>query len=319
MPIFTKTLVSSLLASIFIVNAPLSADEIYLEPAEYEEVQAVDEESDSEIERSIIVTAKQGKPIRVIVDEDGVVKKFDFDEAELADIKLINEKLSGLTGETLVKVRSTLKAVNKGMLKMKGLDDESQIVVEFDGDSVDTDVDFDFDFDFSRLEKLKELDKLGQLKELKKLEKLEQLGELKELKVLEQLMSKEHANAIRERVRAEHLSEQHERRREAQHRVHERQMIAAEKQMHAAHEQLEKAKHRLKQRMIIVDGEDSNIIYDFDKKSVSSASDGIKKFKLNSDNMVLKGHVDAILKLISHGEFTPDELDKLQQMIDSKR
>lgn len=304
MPIFTKTLMSSLLASIFIVNAPLSADEVYLEPAEYEEVQAYDEQSDSEIERSIIVTAKQGKPIRVVVDEDGVVKRFDFDEAELADIKLINEKLSALSGETLVKVRSTLKAVNKGMLKMKGLDDESQIVVEFDGDNVDTDVDFDFDFDFSKLEKLKELEKLG---------------ELKELKVLEKLMSKEHANAIRERVRAEHLNEQHERRREAQHRAHEREVIAAEKQMHAAHEQLEKAKHRLKQRMIIVDGEDSNIIYDTDNNPITGGSDGIRKFKLSSDNMVLKGHVDAILKLISHGEFTPDELDKLQQMIDSKR
>ena len=34
--------------------------------------------------------------------------------------------------------------------------------------------------------------------------------------------------------------------------------------------------------------------------------------------MVLKGHVDAILKMINHGQFSPEELDQIQQALDTK-
>lgn len=366
MDIFTKTLASSFLASIFIINGPIAADEIYLEPAMYEDVIAPsnqdDEESEAEVERSIVVKAKQGKPIAVIIDEDGIVHQLQFTQAELADMALINEKLKGLNRETLSRVRSTLVSVNKGLAKMKGLDDDSQIIVNLDGDDVDTDVDFNFDFDFAELEKLKtlaNLDKMDKLKELEKLseiedlahlskleglKELEKLGELKEVKVLEKLMSKEHAQAIRQRVRIEHRHEQREKALEAEHMRREKQIEAAERRLEAAHEQreramekhqhaseermaaaearieaarekLEHAKEHMKRRMVIVDGEKSRVFINSDEAHDIQ----VHKFKLDGDNVVLKGHVDAILKLIAHGEFTPEELDKLQQLLDSKR
>jgi len=318
---FTKTLASSLLASMFIVSAPVFADDIYLEPSDYEDVIADVERDDSDIERSIVVTAKQGQPIFVRIDEDGEMKKFEFSEKELSDHKAIERKLKGLSSQTFIKVRKTLEAVDRGMQKLFVLDNQSQITVEFDGDEMDTDL--DFDFDFSKLEGLKALKNIG---DMDNLTALQQLGELRELKVLEQLMSKEHATAIRQRVRHEHDSEEHERAMERQeramerqHRTHDIKMQRAERAVRAASDRKNELIHKHKQNMIIIDGQDSHIISGADDHTSANREIEIRRFKLDDDNVVLKGHVDAILKLISHGEFTPDELDKLQQMLDSKR
>jgi len=314
MTLFTKTLISSLLASVLVISAPVNAQNIFIEetmPDQQREIE-LDERTSGDVERSIVINAKQGKTTRVVVDEDGQQYRFNLTDQDIADMKVLNQKLDVLSGETLIKVRSALQSVNKNMVRMRDSGMLNSIVVELDGDEVNTDI----DFDFSAIENIKDLADL---------KSLEALGELKELKVLEQLMSKEHAKVIRERIRHDHHSEREERvseRREQlmeqKHREHERQMVKAEKK-HRVHQDRMHRQHRQHQRVIIVDGEDSNIVYDVNNSSVSNHQGDVKRFKLTSDNMVLKGHVDAILKLISHGEFTPDELDKLQQMLDSKR
>jgi len=299
------------------VTAPVFAQTIYAESdQDVHRTTAVSVQDDDDIRRSIVVNAKQGKPTHVIVDENDVIQEFYFTQKELADGKLIIQKLNNLDRETRIKVRNTLRSVNRGLAKMKGLDDESQIVVKIDGDDVNTDI----DFDYAKLEKLKMLKHLG---DMDKLHELAQLGELKELEVLEKLMSKEHATAIRHRVRQEHLTEEHERvmerqerAMERQHQAHEVEMQRAERSITVATERKRQLVHKHNRNMLIVDGEGSNIVY---RNTDDDSSVVVRKFRLEDDNVVLKGHVDAILKLISHGEFSPDELNKLQQMLDSKR
>ncbi len=314
---FTKTLISSLLASVFVIMASAQAQDIFIENVMLNDqrVIEVDEHTSGEVERSIVINAKKGKATRIFVDEDGRQYHFKLTDSEIADLDILNRKLEVLSGETLIKVRSALRSVNQSMVRMRDSGLLNSIMVELDGDEFDTDI----DFDFSSIENIKGL------ADLKKLEVLGELSELKELKVLDLLMSKEHAKVIRERIRQDHhnerlerLSERSEQLLEQQHRVREAQEVRVER-LHRDVEQKVRRLHSERQRVFIIDGEDSSVVYDIDGNRVSNLHGHVKRFTLTSDNMVLKGHVDAILKLISHGEFTPDELDKLQQMLDSKR
>lgn len=64
---------------------------------------------------------------------------------------------------------------------------------------------------------------------------------------------------------------------------------------------------------------------DGDNIDIEVTSDGdrkmIRKHVIHSDgeHRVLKGHTDAIAKLIEKGEFSRDELDKIQAALDAKR
>lgn len=62
-------------------------------------------------------------------------------------------------------------------------------------------------------------------------------------------------------------------------------------------------------RVIVIDAGGSNII----------RTDG-SEFRVNfgDSNLVLKGHVDAILKMINHGQFSAEELEKIQQALNEK-
>ncbi len=131
--------------------------------------------------------------------------------------------------------------------------------------------------------KMLELDKLGKLHHLNS-ETIEH--EFRELEVLNELMDEEHAFVIRER-----LNEHGE----------------------AITVNIEEMGDEDK-RVFVIDGSNGEIVVD--------NGDGnkiVKTFVLGEGNTLMKGHVDAILKLIKHGEFSAEELDKLQEMLDSKR
>ncbi|MDP2562014.1 hypothetical protein [Psychrobium sp. 1_MG-2023] len=128
------------------------------------------------------------------------------------------------------------------------------------------------------------------LKELKPYDKVERLEGLKKL---EQLMFREHALAVRARIEA----------------VHELELVEQELK------NIESERH--KHKFIVIDGKEADIVYN--NSGEAPANSNVYKFKLDQENVVLKGHVDAILKLINHGEFSPEELDKIQQILDSKR
>lgn len=292
MAIFTNTLISGLVASIFVINAPLTASETGKREAE-----VVIEQSD--VTRSFVVKAKQGNPVNVVVDEDGQQYTFKLSKEELADLDLLNNKLVGLNQETLEKVREALQSVNESMIKFNTSGIDGGIVIKLDDDGIMSDVDLGELEGLEALEKLEALEGLESLGDLDQLKELAELGKLKDLKikVIDKLMTKEHAHAIRERARE--MSE------------HEREMAHHEREMSKHARDMER-----KHRMIIVDGESADIMFNVDDE-VGDVQ--VRKFKLGEDNMVLKGHVDAILKLIAHGEFSQEELDKLQQLLDSKR
>jgi len=255
MSIFTKSLVNALVASIFIINAPLYAGEV-----EY----VGETEKEKKVERRIEIKAKTGKPVRVFVDSDGQEHMFELSQQELNDLSEVNGKLQQLDRKTMRKVKEALANVSKNLEQLK-VNGQLQHLEKISKMHLDT-------------EQLQH--EVAKLKELGKLQQVKSLEGLKELKVLHELMNEEHAVVIQERI-------------------HEQRRHADERELH--------------ERVYVIDGGEADIIIS-DEDNVK-----VRHLKIGRDNMVLKGHLDAILKLIEHGEFTPDELDKLQQMIDNKR
>jgi len=255
MSIFSKSLANALVASIFIINAPLYAGEM-----EYVE----DTDKEKKIERRIEIKAKSGKPIRVFVDSDGQEHMFELTQQEIKDLSEVNGKLQQLDAKTMVKVKEALANVSKNLEQFK-VHSQLQHLEKISNMHLDT-------------EELQH--EMAKLKELSTLQQVESLKGLEELKVLHELMNEEHAVVIRERI-------------------HEQRRHVDEQELH--------------ERVYVIDGGEADIIIS-DEDNVK-----VRHLKIGRDNMVLKGHLDAILKLIEHGEFTPDELDKLQQMIDNKR
>lgn len=258
MSVFSKSVVNTLVASIFVINAPLYAGEVeYV--AEEDNVQ----ETKKEVERRIEIKAKNGKPVRIFVDSEGQEHIFELTEKELKNLDEVNSKLEHLDKETLAKVKQALANVTKNLENLKAGDHLRHVEELSELGSTKMKV------------KMLKLDKLSELSELESLENLKELG------VLEALMDKEHAVVIRERIREErhsHDDEEHE-----------------------------------EKRVFVIDGGEGNVVFH------SGDDANITRFKLGEGNTMLKGHLDAILKLIEHGEFTADELNKLQIMLDSKR
>jgi hypothetical protein len=255
MSIFSGSLVSTLVASIFVINAPLYAGEV-----EYAE----DNDKGKKVERRIEIKAKSGKPVRILVDNDGQEHVFELTQQELHDVRNVNAKLQHLDRKTMVKVKQALANVS---ITLEQLKRGEQVEIEV-GDQVE-------------LKTQKIIIDKGQ--------HLISVEGLSELKVLRELMDEEHAVVVRERIKK--LRRHHDE-SEEEHEVRR-------------HDEEEH------QRVFVIDGGEGNIVID-EKRQV-------RHMKIGRDNILLKGHLDAILKLIEHGEFTPDELDKLQQLLDSKR
>jgi hypothetical protein len=72
------------------------------------------------------------------------------------------------------------------------------------------------------------------------------------------------------------------------------------------------------QRVEFIGGEDANIDIEVIGKNGHKM---VRKHFIHADgdNSILKGHTDAIAKLIERGEFSRDELDKIQAALDAKR
>lgn len=268
MSVFSKSIINSLVASIFIINGPLYADE-----AEYVVVKEAKEQKAAKkvIERRIEVKAKSGKPVEVFIVGDGQEHMFKLSPQELKDLSEVSDKLEHLDAKTKARVEKALANVSKNLaeLKLEGQLLEVEEIAEL------------ADLDGKELRiKMMGLDKLGKLQHLEKLEGL------KELDVISELVGEEHAFVIRERI-GEHG-----------------ETITVDVDGMGDEEK----------RLFVIDGAEGEIVIHND-----NGKEMMQTFVLGEGNTVMKGHVDAILKLIKHGEFSSEELDKLQQMLDSKR
>ena len=85
-------------------------------------------------------------------------------------------------------------------------------------------------------------------------------------------------------------------------------------------------------KVFVVNGGEGHVVhtdtsvdmaYEYDFETIEDAEGKTvlkRQIVIGGDsNKVLKGHTDAIVKLIERGEFTQDELDKIQLAIDVKR
>jgi hypothetical protein len=86
--------------------------------------------------------------------------------------------------------------------------------------------------------------------------------------------------------------------------------------------------HDVDKKVVVMHGGDGGLTFantvgdaDFDFEFLSDDGDAkVRKHIVIGDaSHVLKGHTDAIVRLIEKGEFTQDELDKIQSAIDVKR
>ena len=272
MSVFSKSIINTIVASIFVINGPLYAEEKAFVEVEKE----VKEQKTKKktIERRIEVKARAGKPVRVFVDSNNQEHIFELSPEELKNLSEVSSHLAHLDEQTMAKVKQALANVAKSLDELK------------------KDENFLSEMEVKEIEELAELRgkelriKMLELDELGKLKHIQKLEGLKELEVLNELMDEEHAFVIRER-----LNEHGE----------------------AITINIEEMEDEDK-RVFVVDGSDGEIIIKGDdgKKMVQT-------FVLGEGKTMMKGHVDAVLKLIKHGEFSPEELDKLQQMLDSKR
>lgn len=98
------------------------------------------------------------------------------------------------------------------------------------------------------------------------------------------------------------------------------------------HFDLSKIKGAKEHKMIVVNGGDGEVIKEMfsDDINIEVIADGdmdgqqkvIKKHVIvghGDAHSALTGHTDAIVKLIERGEFSQDELDKIQMALDAKR
>lgn len=90
----------------------------------------------------------------------------------------------------------------------------------------------------------------------------------------------------------------------------------------------EMAKHG-QHKMVVINGGDGHVAHTVEDVDVlvDFASNDDKFHKVvrkhvivdGMENTVLKGHTDAIVRLIEKGEFSPEELDSIQAALDAKR
>lgn len=275
MSVFSKSMINSLVASLFVIHGPLYADEAEFVTVEKE----VQEEKAAKkaIERRIEVKAKAGKPVRVFVNSNNQEHFFELSPEEIKNISKVTAKLEHLDEKTMAKVKQALANVEKSIAELKK---EKGLLSEIEVKEIE---------ELAGLRgkelriKMLELDKMGKLHRTES-ETLE--NELKELHVLNELMDEEHAFVIRERLNEHGESIT----------VNIEELDDEDK------------------RVFVIDGSDGEIVINGEKGKKM-----VQTFVLGEGNTMMKGHVDAILKLIKHGEFSPEELDKLQQMLDSKR
>lgn len=271
MSVFSKSMINSLVASLFVIHGPLYADEAEFVTVEKEVQEA--KAAKKAIERRIEVKAKAGKPVRVFVNSNNQEHFFELSPEEIKNISKVTAKLENLDERTMAKVKQALANVQKSLDELK----QDKLLTQAELEEVE------------RLSELhgKELRiKMLELDKLESVKKLEHVKGLKELEVLNELMDEEHAFVIRERLNEHGESIT----------VNIEELDDEDK------------------RVFVIDGSDGEIVINGEKGKKM-----VQTFVLGEGNTMMKGHVDAILKLIKHGEFSPEELDKLQQMLDSKR